>query len=54
MPAAADGKVIECQMFCETTMAQMGAEQDRFDADRLFPLCQPIVQCLRSCTVACV
>ena len=45
MPAAADGKVVECQMFCESTMTQMGAEQDGFDADRLFPLCQPIMQC---------
>ena len=45
MPAAADGKLVICQVFCETTMTQMGAEQDRFDADRLFALCQPVVQC---------
>ncbi len=52
MPAAADGKVVMCQMFCETTMTQMGAEQDRFDADRLFQLmstyCAVLAQ-LHSC-----
>jgi len=45
MPAAADGKVTAYQMFCETTMTQMGAQRDGFDVDRLFPLCRPIVQC---------